>query len=705
MTQTLSFTVTNNNNSLFSVQPAIAANGTLSYTLAANANGTAAVTVALSDNGSNVSPNINTSAAQTFNINVTAVNDVPVFTKGADQTVNEDAPAQSIASWATGIDDGDPELTQTLSFTVTNNNNSLFSVQPAIAANGTLSYTLAANANGIAIVTVTLSDNGSNVSPNINTSAAQTFNINVTAVNDAPVVVNNAATQNVQYSDPISAVTISATDLDNVYNELTALTSWKKSTDIGFSPGLPNNLMLTETSVSGSPKTWSLTGNMMVSPGTYYLKVKVNDGTSNSANNWGETTIEIVVEKEDTRLTFTGTQLVATQSSSSGLATVQLRATVQDITATLDAAGDVNYGDIRNAKVRFLDGTTPIVVSGLTDAYGWVLSPIALVNPSDTKTGIVTLNWPVDIGSATDVEYTIGMEVSGYYIRNHQDDNTVITVYKSVGDFITGGGHIIPTQSAGQYASDAGKKTNFGFNVKFNKSNKNLQGNMNIIFRRTVAGVLRVYQIKANSMTSLGVNIANPNAQTAVFTSKCNLTDITNPQSPISLGGNLTLQVNMTDRGEPGSNDDIAISLYNGSILFYSSKWTGSNTGMTLLVGGNLVVRSGFSLGSVTAKEGLSKVELTEETVAQEASIGNKPTLFDVIAYPNPSNNQFTITLVGGSNEKVSVQVFDLLGKLIKVIEKNDGEPIVFGEELPLSVYVAIVTQGDNRKTIKLVKQ
>ncbi|WP_164905514.1 hypothetical protein, partial [Flavobacterium sufflavum] len=122
LTQTLSFTVTNNNNSLFSVQPAIAANGTLSYTLAANANGIATVTVTLSDNGSNVSPNINTSAAQTFNINVTAVNDVPVFTKGADQTKLEDAGAISVPGWATGIDDGDPELTQTLSFTVTNNN-------------------------------------------------------------------------------------------------------------------------------------------------------------------------------------------------------------------------------------------------------------------------------------------------------------------------------------------------------------------------------------------------------------------------------------------------------------------------------------------------------------------------------------------------------------------------------------------------------
>ena len=89
----------------------------------------------LSDNGSDVPPNENTSAEQTFNITINAVNDAPVFTKGPDQTVSENAGAQSVAGWATGIDDGDPEVSQTLTFNVSNNNNSLFSVQPAITTN------------------------------------------------------------------------------------------------------------------------------------------------------------------------------------------------------------------------------------------------------------------------------------------------------------------------------------------------------------------------------------------------------------------------------------------------------------------------------------------------------------------------------------------------------------------------------------------
>ena len=186
--QTLTFSVTNDNNSLFSAQPAITPTGTLSFTPIPGINGSAVVTVSLSDDGSGVAPNVNTSADQTFTINVTAaVNDAPVFTKGADQTVGENAGAQSVAGWATGIDDGDPEMSQTLTFNVSNNNNSLFSAQPSITPTGTLSFTPTPGMSGAAVVTVSLSDDGSGVAPNVNTSADQTFTINVTRVNDAPI--------------------------------------------------------------------------------------------------------------------------------------------------------------------------------------------------------------------------------------------------------------------------------------------------------------------------------------------------------------------------------------------------------------------------------------------------------------------------------------------------------------------------------------
>ena len=103
-------------------------NWTVQVTPSPNQNGSATITLNVSD-GSETTPLV-------FLVTVNAVNDIPVFTGGADQTNTEDAGLQSVSNWATGIGDGDPELDQVLTFNVSNGNNALFSVQPAISATG-----------------------------------------------------------------------------------------------------------------------------------------------------------------------------------------------------------------------------------------------------------------------------------------------------------------------------------------------------------------------------------------------------------------------------------------------------------------------------------------------------------------------------------------------------------------------------------------
>ncbi|PYR90765.1 MAG: hypothetical protein DMF84_19190 [Acidobacteria bacterium] len=212
--QTLTFGVTASNTALFAVQPAITPTGTLSYTPALNANGSTTVTVVLRDNGGTLDGGVDASASQTFTINLTAVNDVPSFVKGLDQTVLEDAGPRVVTAWATSISAGGPdESAQVLTFEVTNSNNALFSAQPQIAANGTLSYTPAATANGSATVTVALRDNGGTLNGGSDLSASQTFTITVTPVNDVPsftkganqVVLEDAVPQSIAWATAISA--------------------------------------------------------------------------------------------------------------------------------------------------------------------------------------------------------------------------------------------------------------------------------------------------------------------------------------------------------------------------------------------------------------------------------------------------------------------------------------------------------------------
>ena len=145
------------------------------------------------------------------------------------------------------------------------------------------------------------------------------------------------------------------------------------------------------------------------------------------------------------------------------------------------------------------------------------------------------------------------------------------------------------SKSAGQYPGAAGTKSNFGFNVKYTKSGSNLQGHVNIIVRN--GG--RVYQIKSTSITSLstqlGLNGQPPSK--ATFNGKANIQDITNPLTPITIDGNGTLQMTLTDNGEPGSTDTIAITVWNKSGgLWFASNWDGTKTVEQVLGGGNLVV-------------------------------------------------------------------------------------------------------------------
>ena len=96
--------------------------------------------------------------------------------------------------FVTAISAGPPsEASQTVSFTVTTDNNALFGVAPAIGASGTLTFTPLSTASGTATVTVFAQDNGGTANGGVDTSATQTFTLTVTVPpNTAPVAGRTA---------------------------------------------------------------------------------------------------------------------------------------------------------------------------------------------------------------------------------------------------------------------------------------------------------------------------------------------------------------------------------------------------------------------------------------------------------------------------------------------------------------------------------
>jgi len=259
--------------SLFSVQPAISAEGELTYTPAADANGTAQVTVLLTDDGGTSGNGDDTSDSQTFTITINPLNDAPQFTIADDPpAVSEDAGEQTVTGFVTDIAAGPATATdeagQQLTFDVqvTDTTGTLaFDSAPTIdLATGDLSYTPTDGTFGTATVTVTLRDDGASDGNNVNTSAAETFTITVVeGENTAPqlaAIDDQQATAGLQLEIPISA-----TDADG--DELT----------FTLTDG-PDSATIFGTGEGTAVIRWTPTNNDVSSPVAFEVTVS-DDGT------------------------------------------------------------------------------------------------------------------------------------------------------------------------------------------------------------------------------------------------------------------------------------------------------------------------------------------------------------------------------------------------------------------------------------------
>jgi hypothetical protein len=492
-------------------------------------------------------------------------------------------------------------------------------------------------------VTVTLTVTDAN-----NNSAYGTA---VVTVIKRPTLVTNLGVFEGQYSDE---VTLSITLIDAVSNLPLSGRS------INFTIG-------SQSETGTTNNTGTATANIVLNQdpdGTYTINAEYSGDCTFTGNFDAD---DFDIQPENANVEYVGVEFQATAGSNSSETTVELKAVLQSMP---DGVG--MGGDIRKACVSILINGN-VVASGLHPE---------LINPSDLTAGVVTLTRSFDIGNADYESYDVKVIAGCYFVGENQ---TVVTIYKPVGDFITGGGHIKPTQSAGTYASSPGLKTNFGFHVKFNKKGKNLIGGMNIIFRQQVGNEVQLFQIKTNSMTSLGINIANPDEQVGEFVSKANLRNLTTGEG---LGGNLTLQVKLTDRGEPGAEDEIAITLWDRNVLLYSSEWTGTNTAEQILAGGNLVVHAVFSLKAGEIVTGISGESYN----------------FEVYMYPNPSKGDVTLEITALETQDSEVIVRSITGSEVFRKEYKAATKIKLDlSEQVSGIYLITVNTGNKSIIKKLI--
>ena len=281
--------------------------------------------------------------------------------------------------------------------------------------------------------------------------------------------------------------------------------------------------------------------------------------------------------------------------------------------------------------------------SEMADHAGTVLGsanlPVGLVTPGVLTNGLSattqshTLNTN-EAGSGGKI-FQVWVGASDHY-TGADAGPTPVTLALPGQDFVTGGGNLVLTNSAGTYAGTLNSKMNFGFTLKWNKSGKNLQGNINIVFRKwqLYNGVWqwRVYQAKSNAINSMAVVEVGSNGQPATATNpavfrkaiintKANLKDVTDPLSNIDLGGNHNLVLDAWDHitVNGGASDKISVMLMGSTTndLLFSSNWVSNATVAKTITGGNINVRNSSS-GSATTKNTTTKSTEMESKTSKE---------------------------------------------------------------------------------------
>ncbi|MBA3711435.1 MAG: tandem-95 repeat protein [Pyrinomonadaceae bacterium] len=351
------------------------ANGSFTYTPTANFNGPDTFTYRASDGTAS-------SNTATVTINVTAVNDAPAFTVTPTAiTVDEDfSGTQTVTVTPATVPAN--EAGQTITYSLSPATVSFANVSFNVAT-GLVSITATANASGTQTFTITANDG-----QGVNNTAMQTFTLTVTAVNDAPVAVNDSYSTptNAALTVPAPGVLTNDTDVDSTSRTAVLVTTTSNGT-------------LTLNADGSFNYTPNLDFN-----GIDSFTYQASDGTASS----NTATVQIMVNSGGT-LEFSAASYTVNEQDSTAIVTV-LRGgdstqsvTVNYATSSTDATAGVDYTATSGtlvfaAGVTSQQFTVPILEDTISEATETITLTLsvpttgAILGPQSTATLTITDN-------------------------------------------------------------------------------------------------------------------------------------------------------------------------------------------------------------------------------------------------------------------------------------------------------------------------
>jgi len=146
--------------------------------------------------------------------------------------------------------------------------------------------------------------------------------------------------------------------------------------------------------------------------------------------------------------------------------------------------------------------------------------------------------------------------------------------------------------------------------------------------------------------------------------------------------------------------DKIRMKIYNrnnGKIIYDNQPGASDAALPAQAVGANsIVVISGTnSIITSASKTQNAEVEVKKEDISNP---------FDVAAFPNPSSSHFMLNVKGNTNEKITMQVVDMYGRIIETRNVTANSITRLGDRYRQGAYFVRIMQGKEHKEIKLIK-
>ncbi|MBC7534093.1 MAG: T9SS type A sorting domain-containing protein [Ferruginibacter sp.] len=181
---------------------------------------------------------------------------------------------------------------------------------------------------------------------------------------------------------------------------------------------------------------------------------------------------------------------------------------------------------------------------------------------------------------------------------------------------------------------------------------------------------------------------------------------------------NLVSQTNLTCRNS--NNGTITVSGFAGTLPYRFKTNNGSYSSssvFTSLSPGNYTITGKDATGSTASISVFiansqascisgkgSASDATGNVYAKHTPESSTANMFEAVAFPNPSSNQFSLLVNSNTVENIHVTVINLKGQKVYEDRITPGKKVIFGNTFIPGIYLLKIMQANKLETIKVVK-